>query len=50
MLEQFDPTAVDAFREAAFARMATLDTETGFPVHLKAWIVAGRRGDVAVSS
>ena len=41
VLEQFDPAAVTAVRDASFARMATLRTAGGYPVHLNAWIVTG---------
>lgn len=44
VLEQFDPEAVTAVRDASFARMATLQTADGYPVHLNAWIVAGVSG------
>ena len=35
VLEQFDRAAVTAIRDASFARMATLRTADGYPVHLK---------------
>ncbi len=41
VLEQFGRTAVTAIRDASFARMATLRTADGYPVHLNAWIVTG---------
>jgi ubiquinone/menaquinone biosynthesis C-methylase UbiE len=43
LLEQFDPKAVERLRAASFDRMAELRTAEGFPVHLNAWIVVGRK-------
>ncbi len=43
VFEQFDPASLDALRAASFEQMAALRTADGFPVHLAAWIVTGRR-------
>ncbi len=43
VLEQFDPGALEALRSASFEQMAPLRTADGFPIHLNAWIVTGRR-------
>ena len=43
VFEQFDPAALDALRAASFEQMTALRTADGFPVHLNAWIVTGRR-------
>jgi ubiquinone/menaquinone biosynthesis C-methylase UbiE len=43
ILEQLGEDAVDAFRRAAFARMADLRSIDGYRMRLNAWIVTGRR-------
>jgi ubiquinone/menaquinone biosynthesis C-methylase UbiE len=43
LFEQLDPAALDALRTASFERMATLRTADGYPLHLNAWIILGRR-------
>lgn len=42
LLEQLDPDAVAAHREACFAEMDALETDSGFPLQLTALIVTGR--------
>jgi ubiquinone/menaquinone biosynthesis C-methylase UbiE len=43
VLEQFDPASIEALRAACFEQMTALRTPAGFPMHLNAWIVTGRR-------
>jgi SAM-dependent methyltransferase len=43
LLEQLDPEALDAYRDACFREMDALETDEGWPIRLEALMVTGRR-------